>query len=522
MKKIVALTLMLALMLTLALGASAQTELKIYLFGESQNQQKVLDAFYEQYDGDIALNFVWNTGGDHREKMPLLIGNEETCDLVFDAYWMNLSTMISQDMYADLSGYFDNDDYPGLKAAFSENYLAQVTDEEGHIYAIPFTQAPNDIQCIFYRADLAKKYDMYPINSFEEMEAFFAAVQENETDMIAPFGIGGSRAFYYLGSDIIEKKQSGVFEFSGTGTAVGMEMEVAISEDGTTVLGVAAGVGAPDEQYADFPAPYNTNTRSARVLDLLPQYAQYTQPNSNTEEDAKNNLFFTGLVAAIEGNVSGYAGDLKSGIENIGGELGMFVYNDGLRAMEPGYYVTSAQTAWNFLCVPYYSTNIDETMKFVDWIFQSEENHDLFERGILGEDFELTAEGEYILLTPENRYTFPGYEMTWNPNFIRTDAELPDDVKAIVKYGNDPDSYTSSIMDGFVFDNQASMELQTAFAAVTAVQSEYIRPLMHGTYGDETQAKLDEYWAKAEAAGIDTIRQALLEQAQAFLDAKNQ
>ena len=66
--------------------------------------------------------------------------------------------MIKQNMYADISSYFNNDAYPGLKAAFSASYLAQVTDASGAIYAVPITQAANDLQCIFYRADLAEKY----------------------------------------------------------------------------------------------------------------------------------------------------------------------------------------------------------------------------------------------------------------------------------------------------------------------------------------------------------------------------
>lgn len=520
MKKLVALVLCALLALSMVGMASAETELKIYMFGESQNLDKVLNRFYEQYEGDLKLNFVWNTSADHREKMPLLIGNEEPCDLVFDAYWMNMATMIKQDMYADLSAYFNNDDYPGLKAAFPESYMAQVTDEEGAIYSIPFTQAPNDIQVVFYRADLLEKYGMDPIASYDDLEAYFKAVAENETDMVAPFGVGGSRAMYYMNLDIMEKKQANVFEFSGTGTAVGMEMEVAVSEDGTTVLGVGT-IGAPDEHYAAFPAPYNTNTRSARAINDLTRWGQYTQPNPNNEDDVGNNLFYTGLVAAMEGNISGYD-NVKKNLEALGdgAKLGFFVYNDGLRSMEPGYYVTAGQTAWNFLCVPYYAKNIDETMQFIDWLFASWENHDLFELGIVGEDFELTDEGDYRKLNPDNAYVFNGYEMTWNPNFIRTNADLDEDVKAVVKYGNDPASYTSSVMDGFTFDNQASHELQTAYAGVLAVQSEYIRPLMTGMYGADTEAKLNEYWEKASSAGIETVRQAVWDQVQAFLDAK--
>lgn len=520
MKKLVALIAALALMLSLLVTpAMAETEVKIYLFGQAQNMDKVLEKFYADSGLDIKLNIVWNTGADHREKMPLLIGNEEACDLVFDAYWMNLATMIKQEMYADLSSYFNNDEYPGLKAAFSESFLAQVTDADGAIYAIPFTQAANDMQAIFYRKDLADKYGI-TVDSEENLEAFFKAVKENEKDLVAPFGVGGSRAMYYLDLDMLQKRHSNIFEISGTGTAVGMEFEVAVSEDGKTVLG-AGTIGAPDEYYADFPAPYNTNTRSARAINDLTKWAQYSQANSITEEDAANNLFYTGLVAAMEGNISNYE-TAKREIEKIeGAQVGMFVYDENLRNMVPGYYVTSGQTAWNFLCVPYYSKNIDAAMKFIDWIFQSPENHDLFELGIVGEDFELNEAGEYVKLAPANPYSFPGYEMTWNPNFVRTNAELDEEVKKLLNYQNDPTSYTASVMDGFAFDNQATPELVNAYAAVSAVQSEYIRPFMHGTYGDDTAAKLNEYWQKAQNAGIEVIRQAVIDQVQAFLDAQN-
>ena len=68
--------------------------------------------------------------------------------------------------------------------------------------------------------------------------------------------------------------------------------------------------------------------------------------------------------------------------------------------------------------------------------------------------------------------------MTWNPNFIRTNADLPDDAKAIAKYGNDPDTYITSAIAGFTFDNTATPELQTAYAAVSAIQTEYQPQIM--------------------------------------------
>ena len=113
--------------------------------------------------------------------------------------------------------------------------------------------------------------------------------------------------------------------------------------------------------------------------------------------------------------------------------------------------------------------------------------------------------------------------MTWNPNFIRTNADLPDDAKAIAKYGNDPDTYITSAIAGFTFDNTATPELQTAYAAVSAIQTEYQPQIMLGLTKDPAaaQALVDEYYQKAEAAGLETIRQAVKDQLQTFLANRN-
>ena len=336
--------------------------------------------------------------------------------------------------------------------------------------------------------------------------------------MVAPFGVGGTRGFYWLDHDIYEKRESNVFSIDSSAYGIGMEMEAAVSEDGKTVLGVAT-LGDPDEAYAAFPAPYNTNTRTDRAVNKLTKWAQYSQPDAQTEDDPKTNLFYAGKVAAIEGNISGYT-DYANAVEALGGELGVYVYTEGMRNGEP--FVSAPLTAWNFLCVPQQSTKKDQAMQFINWLFEDAANHDLFELGIEGEDWEAVGEDEYRKIEGSN-YSFPGYEMTWNPNFIRTNADLPEDAKAITKYGNDPDTYITSPIAGFTFDNTATPELQTAYAAVSAIQTEYQPQIMLGLTKDPAaaQALVEEYYQKAEAAGLETIRQAVHDQLQAFLDSKN-
>lgn len=506
-----------------ASGAPAETTLKIYMFGQAEGFDKVVEKFEEETKDtlNIKLDIIWSDSQTHREKIPLMMANQEEADLVFDAYWMNLSTMHNQGAYASLNEYFNNPEYPGLQAAFDEDYLAQVTDADGNIFAIPFTQAAEDIPIIAYRKDLADKYGI-TIDSNESLEAYLQAVQADidagTLQMVAPFGVGGTRGFYWLDHDIYEKRESNVFSIDSSAYGIGMEMEAAVSEDGKTVLGVAT-LGDPDEAYAAFPAPYNTNTRTDRAVNKLTKWAQYSQPDAQTEDDPKTNLFYAGKVAAIEGNISGYT-DYANAVEALGGELGVYVYTEGMRNGEP--FVSAPLTAWNFLCVPQQSTKKDQAMQFINWLFEDAANHDLFEMGIEGEDWEAVGEDEYRKIEGSN-YSFPGYEMTWNPNFIRTNADLPEDAKAITKYGNDPDTYITSPIAGFTFDNTATPELQTAYAAVSAIQTEYQPQIMLGLTKDPAaaQALVEEYYQKAEAAGLETIRQAVHDQLQAFLDSKN-
>ena len=499
-----------------------ETTLKVYMFNQPENFDKVLEKFYEQTKDtlNIKLDFIFSDASTHREKIPLMMSNQEDADLVFDAYWMNLATLQGQGAYASLNEYFHNDAYPGLKAAFSEDYLQQVTDAEGNIFAVPFTQAAEDIPVIYLRKDLREKYGMEPITSNEQLQEYYENVNKDiaagTSDMIAAIGVSGTRAFYYLDQDIYQKRAANVYTIDSTCFGVGMEMEAAVSADGKTVLGVGT-LGDPDTAFASFPAPYNTNTRNVRTVDSLSKWGTYAQADAQTETDAKTNLFFTGKVASIEGNISNYT-DMEKAITDIGGQLEVYVYTDLMRNQQE--VVTAPKTAWNFLCVPVQSTKKDQAMQFLNWLFESKENHDLFELGIEGEDWKAVGEDSYESLTPGNKYSFPGYEMTWNPNFIRTNNSLPEEAKAIVMYQNKPETYKASAITGFTFDANATPELKTAIAAVQAIQAEYQPILMLGLKGtaEKAQATLDEYYAKASAAGLDVIREATQTQLQAYLD----
>ncbi|MFI3170393.1 MAG: DUF3502 domain-containing protein [Faecalibacterium sp.] len=501
-----------------------QDSIIAYLFGESLNGDKVLDEFYAQTDGELntTLNIFWNTSADHREKVPLMLGNLEELDLVFDAYWMNLNSMVSQGAYADISSYFYNADYPGLEKAFTGSFLEQVRNEDGGIYCIPFTQAAVAADCYFLRKDLREKYGMDPIASEEDLELYFQNVQADidagTLDMIAPMGVGGTRGFYGLESLEQTKRKLNVFGISATGY-VGGDWDIAISDDNTTVLG-AGTRGDDDSYFTEFPSGYQYNYLNDRIVNKLTKWANYTQADSQTESDPANNLFFPGKVACVEGGVTSWT-TYEEAVKALGGELEMFLTDAVVRNQES--LVPACLTAWNFLCLPSYSDKIERTMKFIDWIFQTRDNHDLFELGIEGDDWEAVGEEEYLSLDSANKYSFPGYELTWNPNYIRTDSALPDDPKEITMFLNEASNYQDTPLSGFIFDTEETTDLVNALSSVTAVESTWQATLMLGLDKDATaaQAHMDQFAAEVKTAGIDVIREAMIRQIQAFLDRKN-
>ena len=75
----------------------------------------------------------------------------------------------------------------------------------------------------------------------------------------------------------------------------------------------------------------------------------------------------------------------------------------------------------------------------------------------------------------------------------------------------DPDRFA---IDGFTFDNTG---LEAESALINSLNQEWSASFDLGVFGDETDAKLDEYIALLKQAGIEKILEATKEQLAQFL-----
>ena len=499
------------------------TTINIRIMNEFKNLDKVVAKYTEMTKDDpvmskIHLDFSWVAGGDYKDKLTMALVAQEDYDLMFCGSWHGLNTFIQQGNFADLSSYFNNDQFPGLKAAFSENFTDAMTSyvrqEDGSyqsgIYAVNLASFYEDSRGFMYREDLRKKYNCDPITDRASLFAYMDTVLENEPDMI-----GASLwNLFYIDSPVYSGKHDNVYSQDSTNIFGDQtRVFVGLSEDGKTVLNAVV-AGDPQEEWDKMPDGYQ--------YDFITDYAvkrtewnKYLNPNRGGTDTVEKE------AAIGYCPLSEFESKVKEAQERIpGSEYGYYVYEDAQRNKEKGAVVCDMVTN-NWLVVPEWSDNVDAVMYFLNWMFGSQEAHDLFQYGIEGEDWEPVGTEGYkeLDISEDQKYSMPNYSFTLNPTYIRYSEFVMNDpeLKAKFDYIYDEATYELSPLAGFSFD---ATNVETEVANISALSGELQLNISLYEAG-EAKEKLQTWHADAENVGLETVRQELITQLQSFLDAKN-
>jgi ABC-type glycerol-3-phosphate transport system substrate-binding protein len=488
--------------------------LKFMLFGEKPaDMGKVLSKFEEETKDTLntKLDIEYNPAPDHKQKMQLKMSTGEAVDLMFDAPWMFLYNNVSLGYYQQLDKYFNNDQYPGLKKAFPPELL-DANKINGHIYTVPFMTSYSDPFIIYIRKDIREELGLPPIKTMADYKNYLDKVQAKHPDYVAA-AIGG-RGLYRLGipeengrKDI---RLAAVVQDSFTG---GIPFSVALSPDGKKVLG-AATIGDPDSEFANFPAPFNTHDSIYGHFGLRVEYRKYNNKDplstqaANALDPAKN--------ASGEGTLSNLMQarlTLKKVVPN--GDLEPFFYtSQNIANMKPGAIRTDFR-ANNSVVIPTSSKNADRTMKFLDWLYSSKDNHDLFELGIEGENWVKDGDNGYKTTDKTANYPFQGYELTWNPTLSRINMSNDPETVTYLQYAMDKNSYYQIPLSGFIFDTKP---VATEIAKIKPKLQQTADILMTGLEPNWKQLaqKSNKDWRDL---GLEKVRAEVIKQVQAYLDA---
>ncbi|MBD0382960.1 DUF3502 domain-containing protein [Paenibacillus sedimenti] len=490
--------------------------LKVMLFGNKPADMDKILAEFEKRTKDtlnIKLDIEFNPAADHKQKTKLKLAAGESIDLMFDAPWMNLNTHSTQGLYQELDKYFNNDQYPALKKAFAPEFL-EANKINGHIYGIPLTNAFDDIPVVYIRKDLREKFGMKPIQSYEDLQVYLDKVKEKEPNMI-PFAGKNDRGFFDMFG--LEEKQTTTRLapnrfLSSTIQGTGAYFNIALSQDGKKVLG-ATTLGDPAADFAQFPAPFNNPDHIYASFDKRVEWNKYLQKDVLNEKDP-GVLFQSGKAAAGEGTINGFAEGntkLKKAVPNA--EQEFFVYNSKKRNMEKGGIGTEYK-AWNDLVIPTTSKNADRTMKFLEWLFGTQENHDLFELGIEGTHWTKSGDKMYKQTANTTNYIFPVYELTWNPAMSRINAENSPEALKYIEYQSKSDSYYKLPLAGFTFNSEPVKN------EIAKIQPKWatLEPILLSGLDKNWKPSAEKMNKELRDLGLEKVRAELIKQAQEFLD----
>ena len=481
--------------------------------------QSVLDQFYSNTKDTLntKLNFNFTTFDNIGQQVSLKMSAGEQIDSAFAAQWTSpsINQMVSKNQLAKLDEYFNNDKYPGLKKAFTPEYLKNNSfvdsNGESHIYAIPFTHGFSGGTVIYYRKDLAKKYGIEEIKSLEDLTKYYDAILANEKGMI-PFAWNGNQD---LLSDYLFDMVKPVTAKHNFEVNVANNVGIAIKPDGTVYASKTINPYSDPEFMALLPD-------EIKGMDPLTGYKMarewytkgYLEKDILAQKDP-DGLFMAGKAASVSRSLDIFSSEklqLEKAVQ--GAELGYYIANPGL---EDGVAkaMGSDFLTWNFAVIPANSKNIDRTMQFYDWLFSNQQNHDLFELGVEGKHW--TADGDSKYSIPTNvdaaqNYNFPGYTLTWNPTMVRFDSAMPDNVVTMMNNLGDSNFYYKKITAGFNF---VSDNVKNESAKLNDAKS------MLRTIGDGVSSDIEGTLAKIqkdyEKAGFFKVRDEVVKQYTEFL-----
>lgn len=489
--------------------------LKLMLFGEKpKDMDKIVRKFEQETENtlNVSLEFEFSPYPEYEKKMLLRMSTGEPVDLMFDAPWTkNLFNNLSMGYYQQLDQYFNNDDYPGLKKAFPKDIM-DANRINGHIYTVPLFDSYYDPPVIAIRKDIRESLGMAPLKTMKDLTDYYDRVMEQYPEDI-PAAIG-SRGIFMLGlPDAIghnDVRLAPIMSVSFTG---GIPFNVALSKDGKKAIG-AATIGDPDSAFADFPAPFNTHDAIYGHFGTRVQFRKYNNPNPLSSE-VEESLDLSKEASHADTTISGIAG-IRQDLQRVDPEADFEPFllgSQAQREMQPGSIGTTFR-ANNSLVIPVTSKNTDRTMKFLDWLFSSQANHDLFELGIEGEHWIKDGADGYKLTSEASNYRFPGYELTDHPEMSRILTDNDPATLAYAKWARNKDSYYRLPLSGFVFD---PAPVATEIAKVKPAMLQASDLLMTGLI-DDWKAYAQKQNLKWRSLGLDAIRQEVIKQVQAYLD----
>ncbi|MBQ8073413.1 MAG: ABC transporter substrate-binding protein [Clostridia bacterium] len=482
MKKLLSMLLTLTLLLTLAAPLMARAddpeEITILYPGEETDEMAAFlnGKFAEKVKADLNMkvNFRFLSWEAYWDQKQLMLAAKEPIDLYWDGL-PDLPTIVNNKEAQPLDDLIAKCWPESMKEILPDSQLAGGRIG-GVLYGIPSAYAPSSamFQFVCVRQDLLEKVGMTEIKNAEDLREFALRVQEQLPQ-------------YKGGADILFKPLTRNFTDEQY-TWVASQDLVVFGEESKKAYSYAH-----TQAFQDV-AKFN------REMFLDGLYGDEVAIKYN-ERDSRMQ---TGLYLWVEGSL-GKDNEISGSVKVADPDAVLANY---LLAPEKPRYINA--TGGEVLCVPYSAKNPEGAMKFLAWMWGSQENYLFCLYGEEGKDWELNADGRLVTLSETARGD--GYLYEWmfrNANYQVFPEGVSDEY--IEMYRHWDDEAVPSAMLGFAFDNSGLEAVETA--CLEAYKK--LEPILYGYVDFETE------YPKAiealEAAGIEQYVAEVNRQLEAFM-----
>ena len=423
-------------------------------------------------DTGLKLEIIWLPWDQYWTQKEIMLSAQDEIDLYWDGL-ADLSTFVNKHQARPLDDLIQTYCQDMLEV-LPESWLAG-GKVNGEIYGIPSAYGPSSaqFQLVCVRQDLLEGVGMTEIKTPDDLVEFATKVKEQYPEINGP-------------ADVIFKPLTRAFQD---------EQLTWISGNEFVVLG---------EESGKVMSYYETETfqKVAKFNEEMYNKGLYSDLLT-TNYNERDSRMQTGLYIWVEGSL-GKDQEIIGTVQANAPEAELKTY---LMAAEDDKYIVGA--GGEVLCVPYSAANPEGAMKFINWLYSSQENYLFALYGVEGKDYNM-VDGRIERITTEDFF----YEwMFRNQNYSVFGTDVSDEY--IEAYTNwDADAKTSSAM-GFAFNNENVVEIETAVKEVIQNEMSVIR---NGFVSfDENYATVVQH---LKEAGIDEYVAEVQRQYEEFL--KNQ
>ncbi len=498
MKKTVAL--MLALCLALSLCAFAQAELdptltitatpetyantdlskdytvNMYLIGDKPNDwDKVLglvNDYLLPFNTQLKVTFMsWS---DYRTMYSLVLAGGEQIDLIFTAPWCYMYTEAAKGSFYELSDEFIQT-YMPLSAQYQSEASWDETTLSGKTIAVPSNVAQPMNKICAIRQDLADKYGISELKTWEDYKNFLLTIAEKETP---------ESGIYALAASENNNEAWDVYrEQFGTLLALDSSyMDMMYKYDGTTLP------TKDDIKLVYEFDEFRTYAYDMKELADAGCWSRSALTNTITDDDAFGNL--QGASTCWNASVFTY---MKQAEKNEGVYCTAYDLNTD-------QFVSAEAYSNNDMAIAAGSANPERAAMVLDMIKFDTYLNRLLLLGIEGEHFSINEQGEYTKLEKNTEYPAMLISASWAiKNGNLSEAGTPAREKEM------EDAWQKRVMSNptitFVFDDS---NVSAYTSAVQAVLQEYV-PILELGLVDDVDATLDEMIQKCYDSGLQQI-----------------